>query len=234
MKHTLSIVFFLSVLPTIAISQKPVGIVLDKKTTQQVVLNSSSKIAVEELISMRNKESRELQGDVSMYVFSIERIQNSLQIALSNVKFFGEDSKNIIEIGKTSVRIMDEIKEITIWLEKNPKSALSHLKTLRNLTLETYSSINQTYSIIMNSTKRKGNDNGSNDGLNLLDPKDRLDLANHIIIKLRRIYNICVQMKINLQYCVSWGEVFQKFIPYDFTITQVNKEIANDIISKFK
>lgn len=207
----------------------------DGKTTGQVMKNTASIVSKESITHNYVSDSEKSQRESSMAMTSIQGSLTILNTALKNAKAFRQNSRNMIEIGNLSKEISKELINVAIEIRKNPKTTIASTKTLQNLSLEMYSNLQYCYSIVTNGgVTLPGIIKNRKDGHNLLDAKERLDMTNRIIINLRRIHNICIQIKYQQMYITTWSSILQEAAPFDFAKATVGKDIATDIIKKFK
>lgn len=207
----------------------------DGKTTGQVIKNTASIVSKESITENYVSDSEKSQRETSMAMTSIQGSLTLLNTALKNAKAFRRDSKNLIEIGNLSKEITKELVNVAVEIRKNPKTTIASTKTLQNLSLEMYGNLQYCYSIVTNGeVALTGVKKNQNDGHNLLDAKDRLDMTNRIIINLRRIHNILIQIKYQQMYITKWSNILHEAAPFDFAKYSVGKDIATDIIKKFK
>lgn len=207
----------------------------DAKTTEQVGLNEASIMLKEEATYESVKESQKLQEKTSVAMVAIRLSLGFLNGALKNAKAFQRDSKNMVEIGELVKKITEELKNVAVEFGKNPKAAAGSARTLQNLALEMYSNLQYCCTIVTNGgVSFNGVKKGQKDGENLLDAKTRLDMANRIIVNLRRIHNILIQAKYQLMYVTTWGDAIREAFPLESGTFSAGKGIAEDIIKKFK
>ena len=161
-------------------------------------------------------------------------------LSLQNKDMFKMDSKNVTEIIRLCKGISVELVEVTKEVAKNPKSTIVSYNTIESLTMQTVQSLQYIYSLVSGGNLKisipglPAFSTSNNDGMNLLDAASRIEIMNRSIVNLRRIYNILMQIKVQLQYSTNWSDVFQKALPFDTYYVSASKDIANDIINQFR
>lgn len=212
------------------------GIVMDQKTSAQVARNSVSKIAKESLTQNYVEKGEENQRTIRNNVLAIQTALEVYRRTYENVSSFGNDSKNIIEIGKLSKAIAEEIGKTSKEIRKNPKATIASHRALYILTEETAQCLKTCYSLVTKSTVKfptESTGKVENDGINWLSPTDRLNVAYGLITRLRIIHNTLVNIRYQQQYSNTWTKVFQEAAPYDWHRIMRNKETAEEIINAF-
>lgn len=212
-------------------------VVIDAKCIEQVMTNGGAAAAQERIIQMNYNNGKASQRMASLALTSVQSTLFLYNKSLQNVQAFGEDSRNVKEIAVLATRIIKLIPEVLAEVNKNPKATITSRKMLASLMFEAVQCCDYMKGIVANGEidipgvyMTVGN---VDDGANLLDPKQRLDLANHLIVNLRRMYNILLQIKYQLMYSSNWGQVFQQAMPFHHYIIFDSKELVDDIIGSF-
>lgn len=208
--------------------------VSDFKTTGQVAANAGIAVGSETAINSFASQSAEKQKQIERYVLGIQGALEIYRKSYENINGFKQDSKNIAEIGRLSKGIAEQLKLATIEIGKNPKATIASHKAIYRLTEETLQCLKTCYSLVANSTIKDQNvSNVHNDGLNWLNPKDRLVVLSEMIVRLRSIQHTCVIIRFNSSYAKTWRETIQTAMPYDFYRLTRGKETADRIINRF-
>ncbi|GHT53618.1 hypothetical protein FACS189451_03730 [Bacteroidia bacterium] len=228
------ILFLLSVF--LIINGNAQRIVFDAKTTSQVSANGATVAAEEGTIGNVTEQSKKSQEKAALAMGVIQGSVTLYQLSLENTKGFEADSKNLIEIARLAKLVGEELINVTKEIEKSPQGTISSYKFIQSISEESMQCIQYCYSLVTNAKiKIPGFSIGSStDGANLIDPKDRLDICNRLIVSLKRLYNICIQIKWHIGYSNSWGRILQQTFPYDYFLVAHSHDMAVDIINSFK
>ncbi|MDO5650009.1 MAG: hypothetical protein Q4G11_05335 [Gallicola sp.] len=233
-KTIFSLVLMCFCLNNSASAQKIWGIVLDRKTTRQVTQNSGVILGAENFTNSSLNKSEEHQSQIQKNVIAIQAALEIYRRSYENVNQFGLDNKNVKEIARLSKLIVEELKATTTELRKNPKATLASQKQLLSLTEQTAQCVKTCYSLVTKSTvKQLSGTNNEDDGLNWLNPKDRLLLGNYLIARLDSILFTLIIVKHQAEYANTWGRTLQEIAPYDWARVLRQKETADNIIKSF-
>lgn len=213
---------------------------VDMTTVRQVLKNTGSAVGKEEALSGIINNHVDSQEKASVAMTAIMTSKTLYMLSLQNKDMFKMDSKNVTEIIRLCKGISVELVEVTKEVAKNPKSTIVSYNTIESLTMQTVQSLQYIYSLVSGGNLKisipglPAFSTSNNDGMNLLDAASRIEIMNRSIVNLRRIYNILMQIKVQLQYSTNWSDVFQKALPFDTYYVSASKDIANDIINQFR
>ncbi len=210
--------------------------VIDYTCCAQVATNMATILAQEGTQKAKAEDGEEEQKKALAYVTVIQTSVSLYKLSLSNVEFFDAESKNITEIIRLSKLIAEEIPVVLQAIQNNPKATFISYNVIADLTSELQQSANYIYSIVSNGTVRLSNQSSTDsDDLNLIDPKVRLDMANRIIVNLRRSYNILLQIRSIMYYNTTWGTIINEVFPWQkyVNLYDVSKRYADQLINGF-
>lgn len=212
------------------------NIVIDYECIKQVVANGTSATGQEALISHQTNESEKSQKKAAVAMTAIQTSVSLYRMALENVKAFGLDSRNVAEIARLAKLLASEIQLTTAEIAKNPKATIASYQSLAGVSEQALQSVQYCYSMVSNGTVKipgftiKAADN---DGRNLLSAKERLEMCEHLIVNLKRLYFLCMQVRVNLNYTTTWGSVFRQALPFESYIIFSSQDIVDGIVKDF-
>lgn len=211
-------------------------IVIDWECIRQVATNATVAVGSESVMSAYTGESKNKQDKTAIAVGAIQTSVSLYQLALSNVTYWGNDSKNIIEIGNLARKVGAELSKVTDEVQKNPMATIVSYRAIEGITAEALQCVKFCYSLVTNGKVAiAGFSVGpDNDGYNFLDAKDRMDVCNHIIVTLRRLYYSCISIRIQYMYTNTWADVLKKAMPFEYYMVTSGNEIAKEIIGSLK
>lgn len=213
---------------------------VDMTTVRQVLQNTASAVAKEKTLSGIISDHVDSQEKASIAMTAIMTSKSLYMLSLQNKDMFKMDSRNVAEIIRLCKGISVELVEVTKEVAKNPRTTIISYNTIESLTMQTVQSLQYIYSLVSGGNLKisipglPSFSTSDKDGMNLLDAASRIEVMNRSIINLRRIYNILMQIKVQLQYSTNWSDIFQKALPFDAYYVSASKDIATDIINQFR
>lgn len=213
---------------------------VDMTTVRQVLQNTASAVAKEKTLSGIISDHVDSQEKASIAMTAIMTSKSLYMLSLQNKDMFKMDSRNVAEIIRLCKGISVELVEVTKEVAKNPRTTIISYNTIERLTMQTVQSLQYIYSLVSGGNLKisipglPSFSTSDKDGMNLLDAASRIEVMNRSIINLRRIYNILMQIKVQLQYSTNWSDIFQKALPFDAYYVSASKDIATDIINQFR
>lgn len=212
---------------------------VDMTTVKQVMKNTASATAKEKILSDIINNHVDSEKKSSLAMTAILTSKSLYMMSLQNKNLFKMDSRNVAEIIRLCKCISVELIEVTKVMAKNPRTTIASYNTVQDLTMQAVQSLQYIYSLVSGGNLKitvpgLPSFSTDKDGLNLLDVASRIEIMNKSIINLRRIYNILMQIKVQLQYSLEWSDVLKKSLPFDTYYVSASKDIAIDIVNQFR
>ena len=230
-------IYIIVLLGLISINGDAQKVVIDATSIQQVLKNSATMMVPESTTKVLFQDSEEEQEVTKKKMLAIQTALTVYQRSLENVEAFGTDSRNVKVITRLLVQDLKQFYIVMQEVIDNPESTVASTNMMGYLLLELSQCADYCIGIVAGNSISIPEFNftvgNRHDGHNLLDAKDRIDMANHLIISLRRMYNILTQIRIQLAYSKNWGQIFQEVLPFQHYMITDSKYIIDDIITSF-
>lgn len=191
-----------------AMSAQYMNLNYDKKTTEQVGLNTAMQEGVEIVHNVQVDSIKSRQNKLMGLTATYAGLKDMYMVTLQNAKGFGEDSGIYKSVVSVSLNIVTHSGEVIKTIDNSTlMGKATALLKVADLVTDAAHLGNLFFNIVNNAevknplqNKLQGAEAAQKDKLNLLNRHERLSMALKLLVGLQKIDNSLVMMKYYLQH----------------------------------